>query len=49
MLYPWMFDVEVGVSQKVVDNLNRRLIARLLGKRAIRISNAINLQRFEDL
>jgi glycosyltransferase involved in cell wall biosynthesis len=44
-----MFDVEVGVSQKVVDNLNRRLIARLLGKRAIRIYNAINLQRFEDL
>ncbi len=49
MSYPWMFDAEIGVAQRVVDNLNRRPVARWLGRRAILIHNALNLQRFENL
>jgi glycosyltransferase involved in cell wall biosynthesis len=45
-LYPFNFDLEIGVSQNIVDNLNRRLLARLLGKRARRVYNGIDLQRF---
>ncbi len=44
-----MFDAEIGVAQRVVDNLNRRPVARWLGRRAILIHNALNLQRFENL
>ena len=45
-LYPLNFDLEIGVSQSIVDNLNRRLLARLLRKKARRVFNGINLDRF---
>ena len=45
-LFPWLFEAELGVAQQVVDNLDGRPIARLLGKRAIRAYNALNVARF---
>jgi glycosyltransferase involved in cell wall biosynthesis len=45
-LYPLNFDLEIGVSQSIVDNLNHRLLARLLGRTARRVYNGIDLQRF---
>jgi len=44
-LYPLNFDLEIGVSQGIVDNLNRRFLARLLQKKARRVFNGINLDR----
>jgi glycosyltransferase involved in cell wall biosynthesis len=49
LLYPWRFDFEVGVAQQVVDNLDRRLAARLLQRRSARLYNALNLARFQQL
>lgn len=49
ILYPLAFQREIGVSQQVVDNLNRRPLARLLGRRAIRIYNSLNVERFIDM
>ena len=46
LLYPLAFKLEVGVSQQVVDNLNARWFARLLNRRAVRIYNSLNLDRF---
>lgn len=40
------FRHEIGVSQQVVDTLNRRPLARLLKKRALLCYNAVNLSRF---
>jgi glycosyltransferase involved in cell wall biosynthesis len=48
-IYPFVFDLEFGVSQRVVDILDRRLMARLLGKRAIVMHNAIDTSRFVAL
>lgn len=48
-LYPLRFDRELGVAQQVVDNLDRRFIARLIKKQSIRAYNALNLMRFEDV
>lgn len=48
-LYPWRFDRELGVAQKVVDNLDQRPVARLLRRQAIRGYNALNLNRFAQL
>lgn len=45
-LYPLNFDLEIGVSQSIVDNLDRRLLARRIGKTALLVPNAINLARF---
>lgn len=40
------FRHEIGVSQQVVEMLNRRPLARLLRKRALLCYNALNLRRF---
>lgn len=48
LLYPVLFDVEVGVSQTIVENLNRRPLSRLLRRQALCIHNAIDLGRFSD-
>jgi glycosyltransferase involved in cell wall biosynthesis len=40
------FRHEIGVSQQVVDTLNRRPLARLLNKRALLCYNAVNVSRF---
>ena len=45
-LYLYAFDRELGVSQRVVDNLDRRPLARLLRRRAVLAYNAIDLDRF---
>lgn len=47
--YPLAFDREVAVSQRATDNLNRRLLARLRGRRAQCIYNALNFRRFDDV
>ncbi|MCA9935618.1 MAG: glycosyltransferase, partial [Anaerolineales bacterium] len=48
-LYPLLFAQELGVAQTVVDNLNRRPIARLLHRQAVRAYNALDVQRFADV
>jgi glycosyltransferase involved in cell wall biosynthesis len=45
-LYILNFDLEIGVSQSIVDNMNRRLLAQLVGKTARRLYNGVDLQRF---
>lgn len=46
LLYPLLFHLEIGISQKVTDNLQRRPLARALGRRSICLYNAIDLTRF---
>ena len=46
MLYPQLFNLELGVAQQVVDNLDNRPIAKALSKLAIKSYNALNLSRF---
>ncbi|MEZ4675708.1 MAG: glycosyltransferase [Caldilineaceae bacterium] len=46
LLYPLFYDQELGVAQQVVDNLNRRVVARGLGRTAGRMYNALNFDRF---
>jgi glycosyltransferase involved in cell wall biosynthesis len=46
-LYPMAFDVEIGVSQYITESLNQRWFARLLGRRAITIHNALDINRFK--
>lgn len=46
LLLPWRFDGEFGVSQRVVDNLNARPVARVLGKRSRVLHNAVDFSRF---
>lgn len=48
-LFPAVFNAEIGVSRAVVENLNRRPGARLLGERALLIYNALNLERFTQV
>jgi glycosyltransferase involved in cell wall biosynthesis len=48
LLYPLLFRVEVGVSQKVAANLTSRPVARLLRKQGLCIYNAVNLDRFSS-
>lgn len=45
-IYPIYFDVEIGVAQQVVNNLDNRLLARLHKQLAMKGYNAINTQRF---
>lgn len=49
LAFPWLFDAEIGVSQQVVDMLNQRPMIKLCRHNAIRIYNALNLERFENL
>lgn len=46
-LYPFFFDQEIGINEFNTARLNRRQIARLLGKQAINLPNAINLEGFK--
>jgi len=45
-IYPFTFDIEFGVSQRAVEALDRRPVARLLHKRAVVMHNAIDTTRF---
>lgn len=46
MIYPVAFNLEVGVSQQVVRNLDARLLARLLNHKSQLIYNSIDFDRF---
>jgi glycosyltransferase involved in cell wall biosynthesis len=46
LLCPLVFRLEIGVSQEVVSNLDRRPLAHLLGRKSLCIHNAVNLNRF---
>lgn len=48
LLAPLLLQREMGVSQQVVANLNRRPVARLLRKEAALSYNAVNLERFKE-
>lgn len=45
-LYPLVYDAELGVSQKVAENLDRRPLARLFGRRGMVAYNALDFSRF---
>jgi glycosyltransferase involved in cell wall biosynthesis len=45
-LYPLIFDAEIGVSQFIAESLNQRWIAKRLGRKAITIYNAVDINRF---
>jgi len=49
LCYPLAFDREVAVSQRATDNLNQRWFARLRGRPAQCIYNALNFRRFDDV
>lgn len=49
LLYPFIFDLEIGVAQQVVEKLNRRPIAQWLKKESIKSFNALNFHRFTGL
>jgi glycosyltransferase involved in cell wall biosynthesis len=44
-----VFDVEIGVSQYIADGLNGRWLAKRLGRQALTIYNAIDIDRFRNL
>lgn len=48
-LYPLFYDVEAGVGPRVVQELNRRLLARLCKREAQFLPNAIDLARFSQV
>jgi glycosyltransferase involved in cell wall biosynthesis len=49
LCYPLSFDREVAVSQRATDNLNCRPLARLRGRQAQCMFNALNFRRFDDV
>jgi glycosyltransferase involved in cell wall biosynthesis len=48
LLYPLAFDVEIGVSQFIRENLNQRWLAKWLGRDALTIHNALDSKRFSN-
>lgn len=46
-LYPLVFDAELGVSRRAVEVLDRRPLARLMGRRGIVAYNALDFGRFD--
>jgi glycosyltransferase involved in cell wall biosynthesis len=48
LLYPLRFTAEIGVNQDIAARLDRRPLARMLGRRATCIHNAIELDRFRQ-
>ncbi|MGE5602359.1 MAG: glycosyltransferase, partial [Nitrososphaerales archaeon] len=48
-LFPLVYGAELGVSRKVVENLDRRPLARVLQRRTILAYNALDLGRFEEI
>lgn len=47
LTYPIIFDLEVGINQQNTDRLNQRSVSRILGRRAVRVPNAISMERFK--
>jgi glycosyltransferase involved in cell wall biosynthesis len=48
-LMPIFVNKEIGVSQAIVDYLDQRLLARIFRKKAILVSNTVNLERFSGI
>ena len=48
-LFPLAFAAEIGVNPGIADRLNRRKVARLLGRQAIYVPNAIDLSRITGI
>lgn len=48
LLFPIFFDLEIGINQATTEYLNQRWIIKKLGKKAIRIPNALDLSRFTN-
>ena len=48
-LYPLYYHAEIGVSQPIVQRLDNRTLARMLGRHALHIQNAIDLARFQQV
>ncbi len=46
-LYPLYFNAEIGVANHIVERLNKRIVAKILKKRALHIPNAVDLSRFQ--
>jgi glycosyltransferase involved in cell wall biosynthesis len=49
ILYPLLFNSEIGVARHVVKNMDRRWLAKLLNHKAILIHNAINIGKFSRI
>jgi glycosyltransferase involved in cell wall biosynthesis len=49
VLYPLIFQREMGVSMGIVEALDRRPLARLLRRQALCIHNAVDLERFRNV
>jgi len=47
--YPILFDAEIGINNANTERLNRRFVAKLFQKKAIRIPNAISFERFTNI
>jgi glycosyltransferase involved in cell wall biosynthesis len=48
IMYPVLFDLELGVAQKVVDNLNQRWLSRIVKQSVVKSYNALNFNRFDS-
>src|SRR5690606_13770294 len=47
LAHPILMDAEFGVSQRVVEKLDARPVARLLGKRTQVLHNVLDFSRFD--
>jgi len=47
--YPIFYDLEIGINQANTNRLNGRWVTKLLGRRAIKVYNAISVDRFQDI
>jgi glycosyltransferase involved in cell wall biosynthesis len=47
ILFPLVYDLEIGINKFNTDRLNRRYLARFLHRKARRIYNAISLEPFQ--
>jgi glycosyltransferase involved in cell wall biosynthesis len=48
-LFPLIYNVEIGVNNKIINDLNGRIISKILNKKAIKIPNASNIGNFIDV
>ena len=48
-LFPHFYDVEIGVNNKIIDDLNSRFFSKFINKNAVKIPNASNIANFIGL
>lgn len=46
LLYPFIYDVEIGVSPFIAERLSQRCLAKILRKQGVCIYNAVDAKRF---